>query len=739
MLFYRGRMSVDDQRGFFMKSKLWILLILALVITACNNGQGQSTRTSSLPTPQISTTSVPDTPSFIDTYMQAWQNADYAAMYGMVSTPVRAAISQEDFSKKYQNTEYSLTMQSLDYSILSVLANPGTAQAALQMIYHTNLFGDLERQVQLQLVIEEGHWVVDWDEGAMLPELKGGKRLALDARLPSRGQIVDRNGEPLVFDTEVVALGLIPGQISDSQMSLLTRELAAVTGRTPEMVKDLIESSGSDWYLPMGEISRDTYDRHASTLESLSGLVTNVYTDRFYEDAGDGPQVLGYMLSITAEEMDAYRRLGYAGDEKVGKAGLEKWGNDILAGKPRADLYVVDAEGKVETRIAFTDPVPAQTIYTTLDIHLQYLTQRAILGFNGAIIVMERDTGRVLAMVSSPGYDPNLFIPANYNYNYQLSKVLNDPNLPLLNRATQSSYPPGSVYKVVTAAAALESGLFTPGSTYDCQHAFTDLEGSTLYDWTYAKELPPSGVLSLQEGIMRSCNPWFYHLGLDLYNRKGAYEVSNMARGFGLGQATGIDAVAEDIGSIPDPANEGEAVQLAIGQGTMLVTPLQIVDMYAAIGNGGTLYRPQIIEKIVAVDGTETDVFAPEERGKLPLSEANLTAIQQALKMVVSDKRGTAYRVFYTMDTPIYAKTGTATVEYNEPHSWFAGYTSAGRQDKPDIAIVVLAEHAGEGSTIAAPIFRRVVEEYFTGKPIRLYPWESSYYVTQTPSPEEEE
>ncbi len=429
--------------------------------------------------------------------------------------------------------------------------------------------------------------------------------------------------------------------------------------------------------------------------------------------------------------------MGYAGDEKIGAAGLEKTSEQYLAGKPSADLYVVQPDGTNSTLLAHTDPQAAYTLTTTLDKDFQLLVQKALLGFTGAVVVMEIDTGRILAMASSPSFDPNVFQTDNYNSQFILGDLVNDAEAPLVNRAAQSSYPLGSVFKLVTAAAALESGLYETTTTYECTSQFTELDGFVGDDWTYTKELPPSGTLTLLGGLMRSCNPWFYHLGLDLYRQMGANYLADMARGFGLGSATGIEAIAETEGSIIDPTTEGAAVQMGIGQGDMLVTPLQVVDFVAAIGNGGTLYKPQIIESITDINGNEISSFTPQVRGTLPVSAETLAALQEGMRMVVRENRGTAVRTFRSMQTTVYGKTGTATTSVEDPHAWFAGFTGAGRTDKPDIAIVVIAENSGDGSEFAAPIFRRVVEVYFTGEVQTWYPWEYDYYITRTPSPTE--
>jgi penicillin-binding protein 2 len=510
-----------------------------------------------------------------------------------------------------------------------------------------------------------------------------------------------------------------------------------MTGKPRNMIKDLYRDAGADWYIPVGEVSKQGYDDRAATLDSLSGLVTNPYTARYYFNGGVAPHVLGYMLSIPPEKVDEYTRKGYSVDQKTGWTGLEKWGESYLMGSPTADLYVVKPDGTFSTRLANKDPQAPDAIYTTLDKDLQVLVQKALLGMTGAIVVLERDTGRVLAMASSPSFDPNVFQTDNFNSQYVLRDLVNDEQTPLYNRAAQSSYPLGSVFKLVTAAAALESGLYKPTTTYECTSQFTELPGYIGNDWTFDKGLLPSGKLTLVEGLMRSCNPWFYHLGLDLFRQKGANYLADMARGFGLGEATGIGAVTEDGGRITDPVTEGDAVQMGIGQGDMLVTPLQVADFVAAIGNGGTLYRPQIIEKITSLDGTVLQSFSPEVRGKLPVSQATLDALKEGMRMVVREERGTAYRTFVGMETPIYGKTGTATNSTKESHAWFAGFTSANNKDKPDIAIVVIAEYAGEGSAVAAPVFRRVIEAYFVGEIVRYYPWEKEFYLTKTPTPEE--
>ncbi|MFO7584681.1 MAG: penicillin-binding transpeptidase domain-containing protein, partial [Anaerolineales bacterium] len=606
-----------------------------------------------------------------------------------------------------------------------------------------------EREVLFGFRFQNGNWKIDWEEGMILPELRGGNTLSMDYVTTPRGNIYDRNGNVLVEQTEAVAMYVVPGELVPEQEGRLLNELATLTGQHRDVIRSRYASAGGNWWVPVGEATLADVNRQIGSLRSISGLRLENYTSRFYDRNGIASHAVGYTAVIQAEQLNEKLRAGYPRNALIGQTGIEAWGEEILAGKPGGTLYVVSPTGSILSFLGKADPQSGSDIYLTIDRNLQIQAQQALGTFRGAIVVMETDTGRILAMVSNPDFDSNLFNPQNPNRPHGLTAIVNDANRPLYNRATEGQYPLGSVFKIITMAAGLESGVWTPDSMYYCGHEWTDIPGRTLTDWTYEKcvnqmreleidtcDFRPSGDLTLVGGLMRSCNPWFYHIGYDLYRQGRTNAVADMARGFGLGSLTGIEQIQEQPGVIvnpPVPSGEIEAVNQAIGQGDVQVTPLQVATFTAAVGNGGTLYRPQLVEKIVDINGIETVIFKPEARGTLPVSEETLAAIQQGMREVISQTRGTAHNRFYNFRTPIYGKTGTAQAT-GLPHSWFAGYTQM-LGDQPNIAIAVIAENRGEGSEYATPIFRRVAEIYIAGRPQARYWWESQIGIVSTPTP----
>jgi len=752
------KVKTIQQRYLFDHFKLrkrirvpWVLILSLLFIAACVRVAGPTSLptqpvTPSLAPASVGVTKVPSPDTAARRFLDAWKNENYPAMYQMLTSLSKDAISEEEFIQHYRGIAAEVALTEVEYSILSALvSSPQSAQVSYRVTLRSALVGDITRDTLMNLSRENGEWRVQWNDTLVLPELVGGNFLAMERYVPGRGNIYDREGSALAAQSEVTAIGIVPGQILPEQSEQLFSVLVSLLGIRAEDLQARLAAypPGSDWYLPLGELPSSEVARRYDTLANLSGVQLSPYKARFYFEGGIAPHVVGYVSTIQAEKVDEYLRKGYRRDERVGQMGLEKWGEEYLSGKRGGALYVINEQGQPVTRLAEVQAEPAQSIYTTLNKELQIGVQRAISGFRGAIVVLERDTGRVLAMASSPTFDPNAFEPSNFNSYTLLNEIFGDPNRPYLNRASQGLYPLGSTFKIVTMAAALETGQYSAESTYNCGYFFEEIPGVRLNDWTYERfvrdgKTQPSGLLTLPQGLIRSCNPFFWHIGLSLYRAGFTTAVTDMARSFGLGKPTGIEGVEEESGQIPVPASEIDATNQAIGQGNMLVTPLQAAAFVAAVGNGGTLYQPQVVEKIVSIDGTETRQFTPKVNGQLAVTPENLRIIQEAMRGVVASVRpyGTAWHRFTGLDLNVAGKTGTAESGSGKPHAWFIGYTFENRPNKPDIAVAVVVENVGEGSEYAAPIFRRVIELYFYGQPGKLYPWESTYYITSTPTPE---
>jgi penicillin-binding protein 2 len=733
-----------------MKRTRALILFLGLLLAGCNLSSGPRTPEPSpvLPTPIITNIPAPDPEVAARLFLDAWARDDLKGMYALLSPLSQDSQTEEDFVQFYEGVRQAAALSTVGYQITSSLVNPREAQVSYRITLTSSVVGDVVRDTYLSLIRDGGQWKVAWSPTTILPELTQGTSLYMDIITPARANIYDRNGLALAVQAEIVGVFIQPNLIGDEKAEeTMLIVLGRLFNRSTASIQALYDPfRGTDYLIPLGEVALEEFQRIEGTLGAVGGTRWEPYSGRYYPLGELSSQAVGYVAQITKEQADEYRRRGYAGDEFVGQTGLEFVFESELRGQPGGTLYVRDSSGQVLTPMASRDPGVPQAVTTTLDRDLQLQTQQALEGLRGAIVALERDSGRVLAIASSPSFNPNLFNASNPNSSPGLTELGRRNDNPYLDRAVDSAYPLGSVFKIITMAAALETKTFTPDSEYTCNGYFEELPGWIGEDWTVTKELPPHGTLTLMQGLERSCNPWFWHIGFQLFSRGFPRALPDMAKGFGLGQATGIE-IGDLQGLIPDPEwtlanlgrewSAGDSVQLAIGQASMGVTPLQVARFIAAVGNGGTLYQPQMVETIQTAEGQVSRQFKPVAQAEIPVSAENLGFIQQAMTQVVRAPKGTAYRRFLGLNIDLAGKTGTATSgEGTESHAWFAGYTFRNEPEKPDIAVVVLVENQGEGSEWAAPIFRRVVESYFFGRPFTLYPWESQIGITRTATPE---
>jgi penicillin-binding protein 2 len=737
-----------------MKSKIGLLFFFILLITASTAcGATSPLRDSRIdepptaePTPTATTAPITEDPAgYARAFYRAWELGDYLGMYSLLTPSSQTVVDSASFIRRYEEAMKTAAVSNVYAQPLGVLREGDTAEFGVRVTLTSDVVGDLVRDHTARLAYEGGRWGIVWDEGLILPELAGGNRLTLEARVPSRGNIYDVTGKALAYQGSAYELGVIPGRIQDEPGLLAA--LSNALGLTPEQIKEKYATALPEWYVPVGVVAEEELQQFALSLEPYldKGLATPKRRPmRLYSDTDSAAHVIGYMGSIPIEQLADYQAQGFTGDEMVGIAGLEAWGEDYLNGDRGGILSVVDASGAVIAVVGDREPQPARSIYTTLDLNFQAAVEQALADAIashpaanfGAVAVLDPNNGAVRALATYPSYDPKAFDPLRPDSGQVVGALLNDPGQPLLNRATQGAYPAGSTFKLVTYAAALNSGQYTSDSRYSSTGSWSRLgEEFTKFDWLSGGH----GTISLRTALVVSCNSCFYDVGYTIDGTDNTL-LPRIAREFGLGQPTGIQGIAESAGLIPDPEWKinnigegwatGDAVNMSIGQGYVQVTPLQMANIAAAIANGGTLYRPTLVDRIGESPTSPEEMPEPHVNGTLPLPADQLAIVRESLWNVTHAANGTATHRFVGLPVPVAGKTGTAEAPPGLPHAWFVGYAPAepyttgdGRLvETPELAIAVVLENAGEGSDVAAPLFRRVVELYYGIEP-SPFPW----------------
>lgn len=662
-----------------------------------------------LPTP--TPTPLPSADGAAQAYLAAWSRGDYETMYGLLAPTSQHQLSQSQFKDYYLQTLNEATVKTVETQLQSLLHDQDQASAIFSSTWQTTLFGPIQTDNQMRLKFMEGRWGVEWQPTLILPQLGEGVTLEFISEQPARGNIYDKNFHALASQGQMVTIGVIPQFLEDENDVIA--HLSRITKVKPEKIQAAVAAARPDWFVPVAEVSFETSLEYDNLLNNLPGVDRRAREVRTYSDGETAAHLIGYMGTIPAERKEEYLVQGYKGDEWVGLAGVEAWGERYLAGQRGGRLVTLSPSRQVLSEIATVTSQAGSSVYLTIDTGFQATVERLLGERLGAIVVMDAKTGAIHALASYPRFKPTVFT-TGFDVD-AWADLYTSEDRPLVNRATQGLYPPGSIFKIVTISAGLEGLGLLPENTFVCTGKWDGL-GKEFEKTCWLKS--GHGHINLINGLTQSCDVVFYEVGLALHKNDPEL-LPNWARAFGLGVPTNILGVAESAGVVPDdawkranfnqPLFDGDAVNSAIGQGYMLCTPLQIARLLAAIGNGGRLMTPRLVDKIVTVEGEE-QIFEPQVAGTLPLSPENLALIQGSLEAVVSGDRGTARQAFQGITYTVAGKTGTAESGQEEPHAWFAGYAPA---NDPRVAITVVLEHAGEGSQQAAPLFRQVVEAFF--------------------------
>ncbi|HEX5041157.1 MAG TPA: penicillin-binding transpeptidase domain-containing protein [Candidatus Limnocylindria bacterium] len=529
------------------------------------------------------------------------------------------------------------------------------------------------------------------------------------------------------FDPTAPLEGPIPGLAVPVELSMasgrfgdltLDRDLALVQGSdgwevhwTPEL---LFPELGADGTLRL--------DRELGPRGRIVGAGDVVWAQtrddgvRAYPQEALAGQVIGYVSEVTAEDLDTLEAEGYRAGDVVGRSGLEYGAEDLLRGTPGWTLLAVGPDGS-ESVLARTEMVPGADVSITIRPGIQLAAQQALNGHpDGATAVIDPRSGDVWALASQPAFNPNSMTLGTTMGGQPLTPA-GQGNI--FDKAVLGAYPAGSSFKPFTLAAALLTGVVTPSSTRTCPPTWT------YGDFTFHNYMDHSlpGQVSLSQAMAFSCNTTYMPLAYDVFTVNET-ALTDLLKEFGFGAPTGIGYLVEETGIVPDDAwlrengrggfSGFEQVQLAIGQGAFLGTPLQLANAYAAIGNGGTLWQPRIVTTATLPDGTLVAEIEPTVAHEIPVSEADLAFVTDTLQAVVSLPYGTGTAAFAGFGIPVAGKSGTAETGSPDPHAWFPAFAPA---DDPQIAVATVLPYIrlGTGGTDAAPLVRQVMARYFAG------------------------
>lgn len=571
-------------------------------------------------------------------------------------------------------------------------------------------------------------WYLQVIKGPELRQRSENNSVRLRKINPLRGMILDVHGNVLVDNQTSFDLVFIPNRPEDKKCAAsMLSALYASRSWTPPDGFSLIEKAHP--FIPSKidkNISREKLAMIETHAFELPGVAVEVVPIRKYLAGEMIAHIVGYVNEVSQEELEKSNG-AYSPGDMVGKYGIEKYYDAYLRGKNGAEQVEVNALGKAVRVLGKIDPVPGYNLVLTIDAYLQKVAWEAMKGKSGAVVAMDPRDGSIYAMVSSPAFDPNLFNGGISSENW--NALSRDPAHPMEQRAISGQYAPGSTYKLIVAAAALEEGLISPQTSILCTGSF-ELGNRSYRCW----QKHGHGMVNLHRAIVESCDVYFYRIGKML----GVDKIAWYAKKFGFGALTGIDLPREKSGVIPTqewklarfkkPWQMGETISVSIGQGFNTVTPLQLAVAYSALANGGTVYRPQIVKRIEAPDGRIVKEMKPEKKETLPLTRENLELLKAALWGVVNEKNGTG-GALRRPEQDVCGKTGTAQViglpsDEKARHSLQSSrvyqdnalFTCFAPCRSPEIAVAVIVEHGGHGGSSAAPIARKIVDAYFESR-----------------------
>ncbi|MCO5215900.1 MAG: penicillin-binding transpeptidase domain-containing protein [Thermomicrobiales bacterium] len=693
---------------------------------------------SQTPVPSPTPVSLEDSTELATEWITLWMNEDYAAMYHLTSAATRDNMTERAFVDKYTGVQRVAGINRINARLDGEVNEQGLVNVAVT--YDSGLVGEIPQTMELAMIHESMGWRVIWSPSLIFTELGSNGCVDWTGESFTRGRILDSQGRVFAEDAKVTRVSVVPADMIDPEWAYSS--LSEVLGMDRSTIEARVNANpNANWEVVLKDMPADQEISLLNSLGDIDGVRIHPATQRHYPYGSSAVHLVGYVSLVTAEDIERDNSL--LEGQLIGRTGIEYGANDILSGKPGGTLYAVDCTSRTKrAEIASAQGQPPVDIYLTVDAEFQkavdesmYHAEKEIdgpngkkitIGQRGAAVVIDPRTGAIMAMVSHPSFDPNGIITGNISAEDQA--LLDDPvMLAWLNRAVNQPLPTGSIFKVITTAGGMHTLNYTDQELLNCPATF-ELGGQTYKDWMMQPGLTAVGMLTLHQALVNSCNTVFYGIGEQM-DYVDSYALANMARSFGLGEPVAVPYFpANTSGTVPDPTwklenkNDGWAtgdnVLLAIGQGDLTATPLQMAVAYAAIANGGDVLVPYVIDRTQVAGEDAVQVGERQVKNHLPLSDTQIGWIQSALRDQTSDPNGYgSSRIFGSFPWSISGKTGTAQNERaNEderPHSWFAAYAPyPGNGEPAEIASIVMFENTGEGVTFAAPVTKEIYQIY---------------------------
>ena len=600
-------------------------------------------------------------------------------------------------------------------------------------LVHSRLFTLVGFLLLLTLILVVRVWYLQVYSFERFEVLSKDNRVRLESVPPVRGQIYDRNGKVLAENIPVFTLEILPDEVKD--MDVLLDGLAQIIRISPNEIrkfKGLVRAQpGFKQQTLKLNLSEEEVARFSVNNHRFIGANVRARLQRSYPYGGELVHVLGYVGRINKRDLEKIDKNAYQGTEYIGKTGVEAKYEQSLLGQAGFKQVEKNAHGKLVRTLDRKEPISGNDIYLNIDVDLQIKAREYLDGQRGSVVAIEPKTGEVLAFVSNPVYDPNKFVNGIDHRSY--NALLNDPYRPLVNRALAGRYSPGSTIKGLVSLAGLENG-WNANKQVSCP-GFYQLKGSSHKYRCWKRH--GHGLTSLAHSIMQSCDVYYYQLS----NWLGIDRLHSFLADFGLGQKTGIDLFNEPNALNPSkqwkrkaqnrPWYPGETLNVGIGQGHFLVTPIQLASMTATLANKGQRIEPRLVNRlIVGSEDNGADIVERQEGavlGNVSADPKNVDLVIDAMRRVVADPQGTARRAWAGAQYTTAGKTGTVQVvsiaqgakydesklnEFQKDHALFVAFAPI---EAPEIAISVIVENGGGGSSVAAPIARKVMDFYLEG------------------------